>query len=145
MLVQCNGSYARSLLFGLRENHRCPPRSRGRLSQAIRSACKRPPGHRDKILLERCYSERELDLVIVDRTVGAIGAHHEFLAAAKQGRGDSSVRKSRSAEIAKDARIGSGSHRELMMRPNPSLKLVLMAIAASIRACKGRARHRGRR
>ena len=49
------------------------------------------------------------------------------------------------AEIAKDARIGGGLHRKLMMRADPSLQFFVMAIAAGIRADKGRRRHHGPR
>src|SRR5215471_14815347 len=58
--------------------------------------------HRNQILLQRTYAESIFEFVIVQCTIRAIGADHEFLAVAEESRGDSSVFEIHMSEIAQN-------------------------------------------
>ena len=87
-------------------------------------------GELDQILLERSRSERVLDVVVVERAVGAIGPHHELAVPAREGRGDAGVAEPGILEVAGDGRVGRRLHGEVVVRSPPALLRLLVALPA---------------
>ena len=70
-----------------------------------------PAGHSNQVLLQRINTERIRDLVIMQRAVGAVRAHHELVARARERGDDAEVIELRIGEIAKDRGRRGGLHR----------------------------------
>ena len=91
-------------------------------------------GQGDQILLQRIDAERVGDRVVVQRPVGAVGAHHEPVAGAEERRGDAEVLELRVGEVAQHRRRRRRLHGQRVMRALPGSELCRMAAGAGLRA-----------
>ena len=95
----------------------------------MESACDAAAGQLDQVLLQRRDAERVLDVIVVQRAVGTIGAHDELAVTAREGRGDAAVAEPRVAEITDDADVRRRLHGEVVVRLPPALGRLLVALA----------------
>ena len=72
---------------------------------------KAPAWHGNQVLLQRIDAERIGDLVIMQRAVGAVRAHHELVACARERGDDAEVIELRIGKIAKDRGRRGSLHR----------------------------------
>ena len=80
-------------------------------------------GKRDEILLQGLDTKSVGDRIVVESTIGAFGAHHEFSVALEEGRGDAVVLEGGIGEITEHAAIVRRLHREVVMRSPPGTRL----------------------
>ena len=93
-------------------------------------ALQAPAGELDEVLLERPVAERVLDLVVVQRAVGAVGAHEELAVALRERGRDARVGERRAGEIAEHRLVGRQLHRPGVIGLAPLRGLRLVALRA---------------
>src|SRR5689334_10731186 len=121
------GVMIRDALSGEEEEPALAPMSRGTAVPSDAERLQASAGHRDQVLLKWIDAERIFYFVVVEATVGAVGAHHEARPLPKEGRSDRVVGEVHVIEGAEHRSRRRHLHRRLMMRAAPEIALADMA------------------
>jgi hypothetical protein len=109
-------------------------RRAGRLSQATDTACSRPPGQLDEILLQRRDAEGVLDLEIAEGSVRPVRVDPERAVAAEEAGRYARVRERGVVEVAEDGCRARVLHGCRVLRAAPLVELGRVAVGAAIAA-----------